>query len=341
MQNKENIQNYFNKKYYNIDNNYQSILSQIMEDKNKNTGKFFDFLKIIATTIITLLGTTGIVFAGVQIYNEYIKRQEEIASNELYLTEEGLFSYDFAENMTYDESSNLYYKIIDNIEEYNKYKNIVSELPEMLEEDFTNNYLIIVGNWGARNPHETDLMISKVDADEETTYIILKQKENPNYDKSVITLYAVVDNQSLRKNIKLITENTEKMQENYLNLQQLQNNYSIEDALRDDCLVVKDYQIISENKNSLDELIENSKNNLESFIRIYSCNNNKAKIIDLQYKDNIFMAQVRTLGNSDVYEFSFKYLTKKALSQNNTYEYGYNNVDRSKDAGYLLKICYD
>lgn len=341
MQNKENIQNYFNNKYYNLDNNYQFILSQIMEDRNKNTSKFFDFLKIIATTIITLLGTTGIVFAGVQIYNEYIKRKEEIASNELYLTEEGLFSHDFAENMTYDESSNLYYKIIDNIKEYNKYKNIVSELPEMFEEDFTNNYLIIVGNWGARNPHEADLMISKIDANEETTYIILKPKENPNYDKSVITLYAVVDNQSLRKNIKLIVENTEKMQENYLNLQQLQNNYSIEDALRDGCLVVKDYQIISENKNSLEELIENSKNNIESFIRIYSCNNNKARIIDLQYKDNIFMAQVRSPENSDVYEFSFKYLTKKQLSRSNTYEYGYNNVDRSKDAGYLLKICYD
>lgn len=341
MQNKESLQKYFNDKYYNKDVNYQSIRFQIMKEKHKNTSKFFDFFKIIATTIIALLGTTGIVFAGVQIYNEYIKKQEEITSSDLYLTDKKLFSNDFTKNMTYDESSDLYYKVINNIKEYNEYKNIVNELPEMLEENFNNNSLIIIGNWGARNPHETDLMITKIDVNEDTTYIMLKQKENPNYDKTMITLYAIVDNQSLRKNIKINIENTKIVQGNYLSLQQLQNNYSIEDALKDGCLVIKDYLVISQNKNLLDDLIEKSKNNIESFIRIYSCNNDKVKIIDLQYTNNIFMSQVRTLENSDVYEFSFKYLTKEPLPQKNTYEYGYNSVNSSKSAGHLLKICYD
>lgn len=339
MKNKDEIRKYFNNRYYNKENNYQAIVSNILKSQNNN--KFLGLYKIITTAIISLLGTTGIAFASVQIYNNYIKKHEEIDSNSLYLNADGLYSYDFTKNMTYDESTDLYYKVINNIDEYNNYKNMSSTLPKMLEEDFSNNYLILIGNWGARNPHETDLIISNVDADSTTTYIMLKQKNNPNYDKTMITLYAIVDKQSLRPNIKLTINNFEIQQKDYNKLSDLPDTYSLDDAEKDGCFVIKDYKVISKNKNSLDDFINNAKNNVESFIRIYSCNNNKVKIIDIQYKNNIYTAQVRSSESPDIYGFSFKYLTKKELSENNTYEYGYNDVDRSKDAGYLLKVCYD
>lgn len=343
MKNKKEVQKYFKDNYNNKDNNYKVILSEIMEEENtiKNTNCFFNFFKIATSTVIALLGTTSIVFASVKIYNEYVKKQEELHSQELYVTEEGLYSNDFTKDMMYEESIDLYYKIITNIDDYNKYKNIINELPDMLETDFENNFLILIGNWGARYPHESDLMISEVNADEKTTYITMKQKENSDYDKSSITLYAIIDKETLKENVKLNIENSNISAEKFVSIESLSNNYSIEDALKDGCFVEENTKVLSENKYAIDELIENSKNETESFIRIYSKNNNVIRIIDLQYKNGMFMSNVRTLENSDVYTFSFKYLTKQEHSQSNTYEYGYNSVDRSIDAGFLIEISYE
>lgn len=343
MKNNENIKEYFNDRYYNKDKNYNIIVSEIIKDEkiyDIRKESSFNFFKIVATWIITLLGTTGIVFASVIVYNDYIKRQDELNSNNLYINEEGTYSNDFTKDMIYDETTDLYYKVITNINDYNEYKNKLNDLPEMTKEDFNTDFLIIIGNWGARYPHENDLTISNIDVTEETTDIIMKTKENPDYNKSEMTLYAIIDKTKLKENIKLDIEISKVQSKNFINIESLPSNYSIENALKDGCFVEENTKVLSENAKVLDELIDNSKNNIESFVRIYSKSYDNVRIIDLQYKNGIFISNIRNLKEKDVYTFSFKYLTKKAHSQNGTFEYGYNMAERSEDSGFLLEISY-
>lgn len=341
MKNKKKLQKYFNKNYYNKDDNFKVIVSKIIEEENINikTNIFFNFFKIIATAIISLVATSGLVFASVKIYNEYIKNKGEIQSDALYLTEDGLYSSDYTNGMLYDRETHLYYKIITNMKDYNKYKNILDKLPEMTKETFINNFLILICGTGSRDPHETDLEISEVTANSEITYLTLKQKENPNYEKNSITLYAILDKELLRDKVKLEISIPEIKSEKFIAIENLPDTYSIEDALKDGCFVENDSKILSENKYELDELIENSKNNIESFVRIYSKDGNSTRVIDLQYKNNIFMAKGRKLGNSEVIIFSFRFLTK-SYYENGMYLFGYNNIDRAIDSTMLLLVSY-
>ena len=341
MKNKKKLQKYFNKNYYNKDDNFKVIVSKIIEEENINikTNIFFNFFKIIATAIISLVATSGLVFASVKIYNEYIKNKGEIQSDALYLTEDGLYSSDYTNGMLYDRETHLYYKIITNMKDYNKYKNILDKLPEMTKETFINNFLILICGTGSRDPHETDLEISEVTANSEITYLTLKQKENPNYEKNSITLYAILDKELLRDKVKLEISIPEIKSEKFIAIENLPDTYSIEDALKDGCFVENDSKILSENKYELDELIENSKNSIESFIRIYSKDGNSTRVIDLQYKNNIFMAKGRNLGNSEIIIFSFRFLTK-SYYENGMYLFGYNNIDRAIDSTMLLLVSY-
>lgn len=338
MKNRKKLQEYFKNKYYSKNNNYKVILSEIKKEESTNKNGFF---KIVATIIITLLGTTGMVFASTKIYNEYIKKQDEINSDKLFIVEEGMFSNNFANNMAYVKGADLYYKIITNIEDYNTYKTKVSELPEMTEESFANNFLVVIANWGARQPHESDLTISEINADETTTYITLKQKENPNYDKTTLTLYAIVDRTLLKEKTVINIEFSNIQTSNFTSLDRLPDNYGIQDALKDGCFVEEDYTILSENKYAIDEFIEKSKNDEESFIRIYSKSGDYVRVIDIKFKNGIFIMNMRNSINKEIYVNSFKYLTKKYFPEKNAYEYGYNSIDRPIDSVQLLIVYLD
>lgn len=338
MENRRELQKYFKNKYYNQKNNYKAIMSEIKKEESTNKNSLF---KIIISTIITLLGTTSIVFASVQIYNEYIKKQDKINSDDLYITGEGLYSNDFAGNMNYDSSVDLYYKIITNEEEFSEYKAKVNELPDTSTIDFNNNFLILIGNVIPRYLHEADLIISEINTNETTLYVTLKQKEKPDYEKRTITLYAIVDKSLLRNNIKLNLEETNTKIGDLDSIENLSANYSIEEALNDGCFVEENGKILSENKHAIDELIENAQNDVKSFLRIYSKSKYQVRIIDLQFDNGIFLAKSRKLEDTQIYTQSFKYLTKHYHPNENTYIYGYNNSDPSFESTILLIISAD
>ena len=69
MKDKKKIQKHFKNKYYNKSTNYKIIISEIRKEESMNRKKF---LKAIVTTIIALIGSASMVFAGTIIYNEYI-----------------------------------------------------------------------------------------------------------------------------------------------------------------------------------------------------------------------------------------------------------------------------
>lgn len=114
-----------------------------------------------------------------------------------------------ANDMTWNSENSLYHKVITNIEEYSKYKTRIS-LPELTNIDFETYFVVIVSNENVREDDEKDLFIYNVYADENTTNIIMKQKENPNLilgdEEQNNVFYAIVDKTQLRDTAKVIID---------------------------------------------------------------------------------------------------------------------------------------
>lgn len=347
---KNKVKEYFNNKYYNEEKNYSTIISEIKMREGINKNKV---LNVVATLLISLIGTTGIVFATAQIYNNYIKEKGEIETEGLFLVKDDLFDGNwhidkFTDGMLQSKETGLNYKIIKDEEEYSDYKNRVDELPEVSEIDFSNEFLIFMTSFGqANNLHKRDLTISEINADEKTTYVTLAPKENPNYDKTTVTLYAIVDRILLRDDVKFEIDTSAFKIENIISIDKLPENYSKEEAIKDGCMVIErvkegeflldEYKVLSDNKYALDEVIENAEKEIESYVRIYFDDSQEIHIRDVQYKNGIFIITSGRPGNSNIGTGTYKYIIKEHW-KNSTYYYGLSNINSSIITNGLIHV---
>ena len=319
-----------------IDAKIKDVLSQDInepysyEKMIKNTlyqKKKINFLQVIKTSISIILGiliSTGTVFAGYTIYNEYIKKEEQIASRGLFDDGSGHTSYEIdlmSNDMTWHDDTRLYHKIIANIDDYNKYKSRVTELPNMTEQDLNENFLLVIANENYREAQELDIHISEVYCDNNNTYITLKQKENPNYDDDTNIWYAIIDKSQLRDNINIKIEHKEIKNENFVDIKTLSKDYSVQDARKDGCIIVENEKTSEMDK--IDEFLKTSKNDESGFIRIYCRKDNyyginELEIIDLQYENGLYYLAKRIIysdfdnRNIDkVCDYSLFNITKK------------------------------
>ena len=71
----------------------------------------------------------------------------------------------------------------------------------MTESDFDNKCMVILANENVRYEGETDLEIYNVRSEQQSTYITMKQKRNPdgNSDKNIF--YAIINKNALNDNI--------------------------------------------------------------------------------------------------------------------------------------------
>ena len=109
-------------------------------------------------------------------------------------------------DMTMCKEATLYYRVISNIEDYKIYSERI-DIPKMTEEDFENKALLIVSNENVREPEETDLEISDVVVNNDVTTIIMKQKENPDYESKTNVFYAIVSNSLIKDDVTIVIEN--------------------------------------------------------------------------------------------------------------------------------------
>lgn len=348
MKNRKEIQKYFQKKYYNKNENYKAILSEIREDKIMNKNKI---LKAISTAILTLLGATTIAFASTQVYNNYIKEKNSIHSNAIFDNGTGMIDYetDLSQNdMFINANCTLYHKIITNMEDYNKYKERISELPEMSEERFRKSFLIIVANNIRRQPHERDLELYDITVDETTTHVIMKQKENPDYSqdysKKNNIWYAVVDRSLLKEYLETKIEHEYIENPHFVSLSELPNDYTIDDAIKDGCFVEDKNRVLSNNIYAIDEFIEKTEKNETAFIRIYSKYDDYIRIMDIEYKNGILFINVKSTEDTDIKVYSYNSIKKGDKNKENKVMYlvketdENGNIDWSYAAGILLEI---
>lgn len=155
--------------------------SNITSDSNENTGE------------------------NNNILNKNIKKRGELHTNGLYNYNGDIYA--FFNNMIWNYAWLLRYQIVQNIDDYNKYIDRIS-IPKMNESDLENSALIVVVNEHTRADNEKDLMIYDVYSDETTTYIVMKQKENPNLTIHQELLnnvfYAIVDKSIIKENVQVM-----------------------------------------------------------------------------------------------------------------------------------------
>ena len=142
-------------------------------NRARNKDKFFSkhlyrntenllTLKSLLTLIIAIIATAGATYAGVITYN-YITK-------ETYTDFKENPNYDYSQDMIYQ--NNFYYKKVMSYEEYEKCKGVWNDLVGMNEEDFKDNFVVIVA---VENTSMLGLTVSDVSADDTTLYIKFKK----------------------------------------------------------------------------------------------------------------------------------------------------------------------
>lgn len=286
--------------------------------------KGFDDMNKVLKIVIVILGITvsltGITFAGVTIYNTFIKKQDKIETRGLFDDGRGYTDYEtdlMANDMTWQDDVRLYYRTITNSNDYEKYKSRIPTFPEVSEINFDENFIVIIANENYRDYDEIDMEISNVYADETTTNIIMKQKENPNMNDTTNVWYAIVDNSQLKNNVKITIEHKNFNNENVIEISKLPLNYSVNTAIEDGCFVLKNNKVVSSDEKQIDNFIEKTKKGESSFIRVYSNYEGEITITDVNFEDEIYYTNTIVLGTEKKYHNTYKNLKREEVRNGN------------------------
>lgn len=336
-------------------NKYELYSKNAVKDNffNKNQYSYRKFILKVRTLIsfiIIFIGSIGIVYAGTYTSKEifqYMSSQK---------TETSINIEEYYKDMKLDDEGRYYTSIL-SYEDYNKIKNRFNNIINMNEEDFENNYLLIIL---LKNFEEANTYIDNVYCDDSNTYVILKdKKEEKNYDNNVV--FAKLEKNLYKETLKISYEKDKPYSSEFVELEKLPSKYSKENAIADGCMVIYDNNIISSNLNQFTDFVNDVENNQMSFIRvvmIYNNSNNKIKesmhIIDVQYLNNEFVVGYdRTRTNEYIEENSispYKYyssngiLKSKYYNERNLISYYIEKADDenifSKDSSYnRIQLC--
>ena len=165
-----------------------------------------------------------------------------------------------------------------------------------------------------------------------------KQKNTYNYKKkklltTTISIVLVLLGSSglvygLTTAYEYINLNKEKnipKSDDYVLLEELPKDYSKEQAILDNCVVIYNSEVISNNKLRIEEFVENTNNNKEDFIRIVRVQDKidySMSIFDIQYIDNeyrVYLDQTRC-NDEEIQGYIYNTYSKIELSSYNMNE---------------------
>lgn len=309
MINKELFKQNVYKKYEENINNYEDDFYNTHYYKSTKFTNIKYKMPKVATVAISCITTASMVYAGVVVYNFYqSKTKTDFEKN---------INYDYMQDMTYQEG--IYYKKVLNLEEYKKCQKRWNGLIEITQEEFESNFIMIIA---VENTSLVGLSVSDVKAIDDTLNIEFYQNFE-DIENNVISLKIPISENRDKIKFRKISKQPES--NNYINIKELPKEYSKENAIKDSCIVIEEGKVISNNKEKINEFIENSQNGADSFIRIVNIIENKLNIIDIEFKDkNYYVCKdtSRTNKNSE-----YTYLcgneivlsTRKGTTEENIY----------------------
>ena len=272
------------KKYNNyINSNVKDIFFKKHQYKNTEIKRK---ISTAASFILGMIATSGIIYAGVARYN-YIQKDTTTDFD-------AHTGYDYNQDMLY--LNGFYYKRIYNYNDYISATKMWDNLVEMEEKDFEESFVIIIAG---ENYDTISLYISDIYDKDEKMYIDLKAKDKWNENDTVISVK--VSKELDRENVEINNiPNIPQAPKEYTDITELSSDYTTQEAINDGCFVVKNNEIISDNKDLLNEFMNNCKQEKEGFLRIFDYEYGiQVSIFDIEYKSGKINMSCRLINSKE------------------------------------------
>ena len=155
----------------------------------------------------------------------------------------------------YKTINRFYYRVIKDYQTYLDTKNNFNNILEVSEKDFENNFMILVIT---ENAPVNGLIFDNLSADDSSltlNYVINSSDRDAQTGTSIL-----VSNDLYRDTINIEKTVPEMKMTSYTNIRELPKDYSVEDAKKDNCLVIDMKNHANYNLNNLEDFIEKVKN---------------------------------------------------------------------------------
>lgn len=171
--------------------------------------------KILLTIMIVILITTGTVFAIVRLFN--------------------YFEYKTLNLENFENNNGFLYKKIYTYEEYSKYKEQANNLLDISENDFNENFVLIIVS---ERTKLNGLTLKEYDIENETLNIELIENIAPNEEIKTSGVVILIPKVSDREHIHIEKVSNKMNMSLYSNIKSLPNDYTKQQALEDNCLII-------------------------------------------------------------------------------------------------------
>lgn len=229
--------------------------------------------RLVCSSVMILAVMTGVGYAGITSYkNKFIQRS---TTTDFYKNR----GYDYNQDMIC--SNGIYYKKIYNYNEYLEAKKRWDNLVDMQESDFEDSFVMILAG---ENYSTVSLYVSNIYVENETMCIEMRKKDKWNIEDTTISVNVSKDLDRKMVEIKKVSNSVDTAGK-YKDLNEITKEYSVDEALKDNCFVIKGNKILSNNKKELDDFINDCNEKTHSVIRMYIRSNNSLSVMDMEYKD--------------------------------------------------------
>ena len=302
-------------------NKYDNYLSEEIKDNffTKNQYKRIRFnnkISLAFNFILSLIVTTGIVYAGISVY-EFIQKNTSTDFDKNK-------GYDYSQNMIY--SNSMYYKKIYNYDEYLEAKKIWNNLIDIEPEEFNKSFIIIIAG---ENYNTTSLYISNIYTENEELCIELRKTDVWDSNNTIIS--TKIPKELDKEKVNLINLPNEVNVSKDKNIKDISGNYTVEEAINDNCFVVEKNCVISSNHNQLNNFVDNCNNKVNDYIRIYIKEPERIVIHDIEYKNNNINMVTKEINSkgSEIYYKTGNKITIKNLEPHMKYYSLYDEIGNS------------
>lgn len=249
---------------------------------------FAEMNKVSKTLFIILIVgilLSGMVYAVVKLYSTFE-----------YSTEINFDDFEF--------SNGFYYKKIYSYNDYLSYKNTFNQILAVDENEFKESFMIIIVTESQRL---SGLALDSYNNIDDTLQINLI--EDKNVDENKPTGNAILIKKEMDREKVNIEKTAKNMNmQSYINIKELPSNYSKEQAIEDNCLVVDQIEMKTYNKEILDSFVSNVNNNKNCNIIIYQ----------LEGTENIFIQDIEYVAG-EKFNICYDY-TRRKISKGLNYE---------------------
>lgn len=219
--------------------------------------------KMILSIVLIIILATGTAFSAVKIYN--------------------YFEYKSLNFEEFENKNGFLYKKIYTYAEYEKYMTQVNNLLDVSEEEFKNNFVIIIVS---ERTKLNGLTYKKYTVENDVLNIELVENNEPN-EKVKTSGVAIVIPKDCDRSAINIEKISEKMSlSRYTNIKELPSNYSKQQAINDKCLIIDQNEKKTYNKEILLTFLKEVEQKQDSEIRIYQIEQEKIFIQDIKYISN-------------------------------------------------------